>query len=313
MGRDGFGGSFVRVLLVGIVLSVAVGVLAPAAGVGADTEPEPAAGDTAQTAGFSDIEQTGVHREAVEALAAEGVFDGTGCGPGLFCPGEPILRWVMAVWLVRVLDANPPTADVSTFADVGASHWWSPYVERLAALGVTQGCTAVPARFCPNDPVTRAQMASFLVRAFELEAGPSAGFSDVDTDDTHAANIDALAASGVTAGCTPARFCPRRHTTRAQMATFLARALGLVDLPAARSTLPGAADMVSAAAEESGFGDPYQVELPEAEDLSATVSWLVGDGAGAVGLVTQSAGLWTDAEPRLRRCSGEPRPVGLTC
>ena len=58
----------------------------------------------------------------------------------------------------------------------------------------------------------------------------------------------------------------------------------------------GAAAVV-AAAEESGFGDPYQVELPEAEDLSATVAWLTGDGAAAVGLVTHTAGLWAGDEP----------------
>ena len=79
----------------------------------------------------------------------------------------------MAVWLVRILDgADPPPVGVSRFVDVDSSEWWAPYVERLADLGVTGGCATEPARFCPTETVTRARMASFLVRAFDL---PSAG------------------------------------------------------------------------------------------------------------------------------------------
>ena len=182
-----------------------------------------AAAVTAQASGFSDVADTSVHQPAVEALAGDGVFDGTECGQGLFCPGEPILRWVMAVWLVRVLDGADPAADSSRFDDVDAAQWWSPYVERLADLGVTQGCSTEPVRFCPHSAVTRAQMASFLVRAFDLSTGPPAGFTDVNADSVHYANINALAESGVTQGCATDEFCPRRDTTRAQMATFLHR------------------------------------------------------------------------------------------
>ena len=70
-------------------------------------------------------------------------------------------------------------------------------------------------------------MASFLVRAFDLAEAPRADFEDVAEGSTHAADIDALAASGVTAGCGERRYCPRRDTTRAQMATFLNRARNL--------------------------------------------------------------------------------------
>ena len=117
---------------------------------------------------FEDIE--GVHAPAVAALGGLGVFEGTECGEGLFCPGEPVLRWTMAVWLVRVLEESEPQAGSSRFADVDDAAWWMPYVERFADLGITHGCATEPARFCPEDPVTRAQMASFLARAFDLEA-----------------------------------------------------------------------------------------------------------------------------------------------
>ena len=69
-------------------------------------------------------------------------------------------------------------------------------------------------------------MATFLVRALDLDPAPSAGFADTEGN-THQANIDALAAAGITAGCKtdPLRYCPDQPVTRAQMATFLVRAL----------------------------------------------------------------------------------------
>lgn len=135
----------------------------------------------------------------------------------------------MAVWMVRILDgADPGAVGSSRFADVDPLQWWAPHVERLAELGVTKGCATEPARFCPAGTVTRAQMASFLVRAFSLPPASPAGFADVGSG-VHTADINALAASGITVGCgtEPLSYCPARDTNRAQMATFLARALNI--------------------------------------------------------------------------------------
>ena len=105
-------------------------------------------------------------------------------------------------------------------------------MERLAELEVTKGCATEPLRFCPDRSVTRAEMAAFLVRAFDLEAAEPAGFTDT-AGNTHEIDIDALAAAGVTVGCKtePLSYCPSKSVTRAEMATFLARALGLVEVP----------------------------------------------------------------------------------
>ena len=188
------------------------------------------AGAFAAGGGFSDLDEAGPHRVGVERLAGVGVLDGTDCGRGEFCPTDALQRWVMAVWLVRVLDGVDPVGSATRFADV-ADEWWAPFVERLAVLGVTAGCATSPARYCPDDPVTRAQMATFLTRAFGLEPALSFGFVDV-AGDTHAASIDALAGAGVTAGCatSPARYCPNDSVTRAQMATFLIRAIDRASL-----------------------------------------------------------------------------------
>ena len=49
-----------------------------------------------------------MHADAVRDLAAAGVLARTGCAEGLLCPNKPILRWEMAVWLVRALDGSDP-------------------------------------------------------------------------------------------------------------------------------------------------------------------------------------------------------------
>ena len=174
---------------------------------------------------YTDVDRASVHSSNIEALERLGVFDGTQCGARKFCPDDPAKRWAIAVWIVRVIDGrNPVPVKESRFADVDDGEWWMPYVERLADLGITLGCKAEPLRFCPDDTVTRAQMASFLVRAFRLQRAASAKFTDT-SGSTHEANIDALFAAGLTVGCKqrPLRYCPDKSVTRAQMATLLNR------------------------------------------------------------------------------------------
>ena len=169
--------------------------------------------------------------EAVQALTVDGVLEGTECGPGLFCPGDPIPRWMMAVWLVRVLDGqDPEPVSASRFTDVEAGHWWAGHVERLAELEITGGCVSEPAQYCPDSPVTRAQMATFFRRAFLLDPAIPTGFTDT-RGSVHEAAIDALFRAGITAGCStePLLFCPQQPTTRSQMALFLERARNPAD------------------------------------------------------------------------------------
>ena len=90
--------------------------------------------------------------------------------------------------------------------------------------GITTGCTST--KYCPNDSVTRGEMATFLTRAFDLPWTSQDFFTD-DEGLAHEGAINRLAKSGITTGCSTTRFCPNRLVTRGQMASFLARALGL--------------------------------------------------------------------------------------
>ena len=175
---------------------------------------------------FADDEGN-VHESSINRLAETDVFEGTECDERRICPNEPLPRWVMAVWITRALNEAPTRAHSQTrFADVDQNVWWAKFVELLADLRITAGCRSDPLSYCPDKPVTRAQMATFLVRALDLDPAPSAGFVDTEGN-THETNIDALAAAGITAGCRsdPLSYCPDKPVTRAQMATFLVRAL----------------------------------------------------------------------------------------
>jgi Tol biopolymer transport system component len=97
-------------------------------------------------------------------------------------------------------------------------------IEWVFGEGITSGCS--PERYCPTSPVTRGQMASFLARAMDLPPTATDYFSD-DNGTTHEANINRIAAAGITTGCAPGLYCPTGLVTRGQMASFLARALEL--------------------------------------------------------------------------------------
>ncbi len=133
----------------------------------------------------------------------------------------------MAAFLVRSLELADG-AGSNAFTDDDASEFEAD-IERLAHAGITKGCNPpVNDRFCPQDYVTREQMAAFLVRAFEYADTNGTGFLDVPPDSVFAADIDRLATAGVTKGCNPPTndlFCPKASVTRGQMAAFLHRAL----------------------------------------------------------------------------------------
>lgn len=155
----------------------------------------------------------------IERLAAAGIT--SGCGPEQFCPAGPVTRGQMAAFLVRALDL--PDAPPAGFTDT-VGNTFANDIDRLAAAGITMGCSAD--QFCPGMSVSRGQMAAFLVRSLGLPDAPSYGFSDT-VGNTFANDIDRLAAAGVTLGCGANAYCPNEAITRAQMAAFLVRGLGL--------------------------------------------------------------------------------------
>ena len=92
----------------------------------------------------------------------------TGCGSGDYCPDDSVTRAQMAVFLLKTEHgssyAPPPCSGI--FGDVACPSQYADWIEQLAAENVTGGCGG--GDYCPGNPITRGQMAVFLVRTFGL-------------------------------------------------------------------------------------------------------------------------------------------------
>ena len=207
----------------GLLVALAVALLLPA---GAATA------HASTTSGYFAGDDSSPHESDIEALAAAGIT--SGCGIGVFCHGAPVTRGQMAAFVTRAFDLPPASAD--WFTDDGDSIF-EDAIDRMREAELTSGCNP-PANdhYCPDAPVTRAQMAVFLGEAMQLPPDDSDWFVDDDGSMFEEA-IDAFAAGGVTRGCNPPandHYCPDASVTRGQMATFLTRARGL-QVPAGAS------------------------------------------------------------------------------
>lgn len=164
----------------------------------------------------------------IEAIAEAGVT--FGCNPPKndeFCPDRILTRAQMASIFVRALGLT--ALDSGPFTDI-ADSIHARDINALAAAGVTLGCNPpTNDRFCPDAPVSRQQIATFIVRAFEFDASDVDVFSD-DTGSAHEADINALAAAGITNGCGVDAFCGRAGLTRAEMAVFIGKTLELTPM-----------------------------------------------------------------------------------
>lgn len=154
-----------------------------------------------------------------------------GCNPpdnDRFCPDDSVSRGQMAAFLHRALgDALIPAAPVEFIDDDGNT--FEADIEWLGGVGVTRGCNPpLNDRYCPDEHVTRGQMAAFLVRAFGYTDNGGGDLFVDDDGNTFEDDIDKLATAGVTVGCNPptnTEYCPNDVVTRGQMAAFLRRAL----------------------------------------------------------------------------------------
>ncbi len=186
---------------------------------------------------FSDVSGNYWAWNYVEGLYNAGIT--SGCGAGVYCPANSVTRAQMAIFLVRAIHGTtftPPEA-AGIFSDVPVGSFGADYIEQLFNDGITSGCSV--GNYCPDSPVTRAQMAIFLLRGKHFHdptpyTPPDATgtrFTDVTINSFGAAWIEQLAADGITSGCTATTYCPSTSVNRAQMAVFLDRAFSLPTLP----------------------------------------------------------------------------------
>jgi photosystem II stability/assembly factor-like uncharacterized protein len=118
--------------------------------------------------GFGDVPSEHWAAAWIKQLAVDGITGG--CGGGNYCPEAAVTRAQMAVFLLRshyAVSYSPPDVGAGTgFGDVPSVYWAAAWIKQLVTEGITTGCGG--GNYCPEEPVTRAQMAVFLVRTFGL-------------------------------------------------------------------------------------------------------------------------------------------------
>lgn len=113
---------------------------------------------------FKDVSIGDWRSRWIEQLALDGITGG--CGTGIFCPQSAVSRAQAAVFILRAKHGagyTPPPA-TGIFSDVSPTDPLRPWMEQMYQEGITGGCGTNPLRYCPADPVTRAQMSVFLQR-----------------------------------------------------------------------------------------------------------------------------------------------------
>ncbi len=127
--------------------------------------------ETVYSPTFADVPDDHAFSSPIRALLASGITVGCDRNSTRFCPDAEVTRGQMAAFLVRAL--RLPAGDTTGFTD-DDGHTFETDIERLAAAGITLGCNP-PAndRYCPDQAVTRAQMAAFLTRGLPLEVPPA--------------------------------------------------------------------------------------------------------------------------------------------
>jgi hypothetical protein len=115
------------------------------------------------------------------------------------------------------------------FSDVDSTGAFFPFIQGIYAAEVIPDCGV--GAFCPNDVITRKEMAKFLLTAkngasYSPAACTTPLFSDVPCSNPYAAWINEIAREGITSGCSTGIFCPDGNITRSQMAVFLMVARG---------------------------------------------------------------------------------------
>ncbi|MBZ5535409.1 MAG: FG-GAP-like repeat-containing protein [Acidobacteriia bacterium] len=118
---------------------------------------------------FEDVSTTAFSYPFIEDFAARGITAGCSMTPRLYCPTSTVTREQMAIFIERALGVvTPPTPTQQTFVDVPTTWFSYPFIEDFLTRGITAGCSVTPKMYCPASPVTRGQMAVFLVKAFGL-------------------------------------------------------------------------------------------------------------------------------------------------
>jgi plastocyanin len=182
---------------------------------------------------FSDVAPGDFDFDAVNLMGQKQITAGCATQPTLqYCPGQNITRGQMAVFIIRAINGGGAGGDTFSntttpyFTDVPSTHPFFNWIQKMKDLGITAGCGV--ALYCPDSPVTRDEMAAFIIRArygaatsFAFASSPF--FTDVSAGNNFFKWIQKMKQAGITGGCTTTTYCPGDPVTRGEMAIFIMR------------------------------------------------------------------------------------------
>ncbi len=190
---------------------------------------------------FDDVAPDSFAWNYIYGAAGAGVMPG--CAPQApvfaFCPAQVVTRRSMAGFIERAAHGAlaPPPVYLGEFDDVLLGSFNADYIQGLVQDRITAGCGVNPPLYCPDVPVTRAQMAVFVWKGQHggeapPPCTPPGTFADVPCPDGFAVDyVEGIYGEGITAGCGNGNYCPNASITNAQMAVFLVKAFQIPYLP----------------------------------------------------------------------------------
>jgi hypothetical protein len=207
-------------------------------GAGNISSPGAGAAVTITLTRFQDVPASHPFFSQIEAVAVAGITRGcqaddpaTLQNEALFCYGNPVTRGQTAAFIIRALIGADPAGGCAQapFSDVPVGHMFCPHIEQMVLRSITLGLG--DGTFKPELPLTRGDLAAFLVRAREGEPAAACAappFPDVPVENPFCRYIERLRLLGITLGFADGTYRPFDVVTRDQMAVFLGRAfLGL--------------------------------------------------------------------------------------
>jgi hypothetical protein len=173
---------------------------------------------------FSDVKDSHWAATEIYSLVEQGIINGY--PDGTFRPSVTLNRGQAANLLTSALELDIPT-DLSAFKDLSTKSVFAEGAAATKAAGIFGGKENGTV-FGAADELTREQMASVLVRAFDLEdTGEEVSFTDWERiSPSHRENVKILAQNGITTGKADGSFDPKSAVSRAHFVTFLYRAMG---------------------------------------------------------------------------------------
>ena len=172
---------------------------------------------------FVDVPSGSYFEEAVNWAVANGITTGTSATT--FDPDGICTRAQAVTFLWRAAGSPAPANSATPFTDVAADSYYAQAVAWAVENGITKGTSDTT--FSPDAHCSRAQIVTFLWRAQKSPVVTAANpFADVSVDAYYVNAIQWAVSEGVTTGTSAVTFSPDADCTRAQIVTFIWRALG---------------------------------------------------------------------------------------